>query len=180
MAVSNRLVQEWRKLRPYFSLLDFEEKPSTRIAWLVRGLVFAVAAWLLWGRLVAASRPLLSARPLPTIPTAEVDDYRFRLPERTRREIFTKIATAEIAERQRAIRERTWVIPGSPEGHQWSREDDRGHYERVALRNLAAEYRLSLSQMYLILDEGIRARWPGPDDNPLPGTSPALDPRTGW
>ncbi len=178
--MKSRLVQEWRKLRPYFSLLDFEEKPTTRIAWLVRIGVILAAGYLLFLRVGTATRPLLSARPLPAIPTAEVDDYRFRLPERTRREIFTKIAIAENAERERAIREKTWVIPGYPQGHQWSREDDRGHYERVALRNLALEYKVTLTQLYLILDEGIRERWPGPDGNPLPGTTPPLDPRTGW
>lgn len=176
----NRVLSEWRKLRPYFSLLDFDAKPTTRIGWLVRFGVIVAAGWLLWQRLVLATRPLLSAKPLPAIPTAEVEDYRFRLPERTRREIFTKIAAAENAERERAIRERTWVIPGYPEGHQWSREDDRGHYERVALRNLAIEYHVTLTQLYLVLDEGIREKWPGPDGKPLPGTSPPLDPRTGW
>jgi hypothetical protein len=176
----SRVSEEWRKLRPFFSLLDFEEKPRSRVGWLVRVLVMGGAAWLLWGRLVLGTRTLLSTRaPLP-IPTEELDDYRFRLPERTRKEIFAKIAVAEDAERQRAIREKTWVLPGYPNGHQWSREDDRGHYERVGLRNVAAEYRISLSQAYLILDEGIRARWPGPNGEPLPGTSPPLDPRTGW
>lgn len=176
----NRVLEEWRKLRPFFSLVDFEEKPRSRVGWLVRLIVMIGAAWLVGNRLVLGTRTLLTAKAPPAIPTEEVEDYRFRLPERTRREIFTKIAAAEIAERQRAIREKTWVIPGHPQGHAWSREDDRGHYERVALRQLAAEYRVSLSQTYLILDEGIRARWPGPDGEPLPGTSPPLDPRTGW
>lgn len=176
----NRVLEEWRKLRPFFSLLDFEEKPRTRMGWIVRLGVIAAAAWLVWGRLTVGTKTLLGSRPPPPIPTQEVEDYRFRLPERVRREIFGKIAAAEIAERQRAIRERTWILPGYPNGHQWSREDDRGHYERVALRTVAAEYRISLSQVYLVLDEGIRARWPGPDGEPLPGTSPPLDPRTGW
>ena len=59
-------------------------------------------------------------------PAEEIDDYKFRLPERTRREIFAQLAAAELAERARAIQANTW------KGHTWSREDDRGHYERVA------------------------------------------------
>jgi hypothetical protein len=71
-----------------------------------------------------------------------------------------------------AIAANTW------KGHLWSREDDRGHYERVKMRELAARYEGTLTQMYLILDEGIRNKWPGPDGQPLPATTPPWDPRT--
>ncbi len=30
------LLSEWKRLRPYFSLLDFGSAPSTRVAWAVR------------------------------------------------------------------------------------------------------------------------------------------------
>lgn len=165
------LVTEWQRLRPYFALLDFGAPPATRIAWAVRVCVLSFALVVLWKRIDVVTTPLLGAKPPPFIPSEEIEDYRFRLPERTRREIFTEIAVAEVAERKRAIEQNTW------KGHLWSREDDRGHYERVQLRQLAKKYNVSLTQLYLILDEGIRAHWPGPDGEPLPATTPALDMR---
>jgi hypothetical protein len=45
---------------------------------------------------------------------------------------------------------------------------------------MAGKYRISLTQAYLILDEGIRNKWPGPDGTPLPATTPPLDIRTTW
>ena len=169
-----RLVTEWKKLRPYFSLLDFGAAPSTRVAWVVRICVFSFAAVVLWKRISVTVAPLLNAKPPTPIPSEEIEDYRFRLPERTRREIFAEIAEAEQAERAHAIQKNTW------NGHLWSREDDRGHFERVLFRQLAKRYNISLTQVYLVLDEGIRARWPGPDGQPLPATTPPLNPRPTW
>ena len=169
-----RLLTEWTRLKPYFSLLDFGAPPSTRVAWVIRICVLSFAAVVLWKRLDTTTAPLLNAkRPLP-IPSEEIEDYRFRLPERTRREIFAEIAEAEQTERAQAIQKNTW------NGHLWSREDDRGHFERVFLRQVAKRRNLSLTQVYLILDEGIRAKWPGPDGRPLPATTPPLNPRPTW
>jgi hypothetical protein len=165
---------EWLRLRPYFSLLDFGDRPSTRVAWLVRIAVMAFAVVVLYKRLSVATAPLLEAKPPTPIPSEEIEDYRFRLPERTRREIFMEMAAAEIAERHRAAEANTW------NGHLWSREDDRGHVERMTLRSLAGKHKISLSQCYLILDEGIRNKWPGPDGNPLPATTPPLNIRSTW
>jgi len=168
------IITEWQKLRPYFSLLDFGTKPSSRVAWMVRIAVISFAVVVLYKRTGTATAPLLDAKPLPFIPSEEIEDYRFRLPERTRREIFTEIATGEIAERKRQVEVDKW------HGHLWSREDDRGHFERVEFRTLAVKHKISLSQVYLILDEGIRNHWPGPDGQPLPATTPPLDLRTTW
>jgi hypothetical protein len=168
------IVAEWLKLRPYFALLDFSTKPASRIAWAVRVAVFSFAIVVLYKRIGTTTAPLLDARPPNPIPSEEIEDYRFRLPERTRREIYLEIATAELAERKRAIEQDKW------RGHLWSREDDRGHFERVHFRQLATQHKLSLTQIYLILDEGIRNRWPGPDGALLPATSPPLDPRSTW
>jgi hypothetical protein len=165
------LVGEWKRLRPYFTLLDFGAAPSSRIAWAVRVAVFSFAVVVLYKRVGVVTAPLLDAKPLPFIPSEEIEDYRFRLPERTRKEIFAEIAIAELAERKRAIDQNTW------KGHLWSREDDRGHYERTEFRALAVRHKISLTQVYLILDEGLREHWPGPDGNPLPATTPALDQR---
>jgi len=166
--------REWRKLWPYLELLDFSAQPRSKAAWIARGVAIAIAVVALWRRVDAATTPLLSAKPPAPIPTEEIEDYKFRLPERTRREIFADLAKAELAERARAIQANTW------NGHPWSREDDRGHHERVAARAAAAKHKVSLSQVYLILDEGIRERWPGPDGNPLAATTPPFNPRSSW
>lgn len=168
------IVAEWQRLRPFFALLDFGAKPASRISWLVRIAVLSFALVVLYKRTNVATAPLLNAKPLPFIPSEEIEDYRFRLPERTRREIFTEIAEAELTERKRAVEHDKW------RGHLWSREDDRGHFERVQFRTLATKYKISLTQVYLILDEGLRGHWPGPDGNPLPATSPPLDLRSTW
>jgi hypothetical protein len=166
------IAREWRKIKPYLALLDFARRPETKAAWLVRAFAIAIAVFALWKRVEIATLPLLTTKPAPAIPTEEIEDYRFRLPERTRREIFAELATAELSERARAIAANSW------NGHLWSREDDRGHYERIAVRNAAAKHHVSLSQVYLVLDEGIRERWPGPDGNPLPATTPPLNIRS--
>ena len=162
-------VREWAKLKPYLSLFDFGARPASKAAWGVRVIAVMLALSVFWSRTTEATRPLLTAKPPLPIPTEEVDDYRFRLPERMRREIFADLATAELAERARAIAANSW------NGHLWSREDDRGHYERVAVRAAAARHRVSISQVYLVLDEGIRERWPGPDGKPLPADTPPLN-----
>ena len=96
------------------------------------------------------------------------------MPERTRREIFEQISENEQALREHALQTNSW------NGHLWSREDDRGHFERLFFRKLAKQHNISLSQVYLILDEGLRAKWPGPDGQPLPATTPPLNPRQTW
>ena len=165
---------EWDRLKPYFSLLDFGERPSSRVAWIVRTCVYGVAAVLLYQRAATVTAPLLKAKhPLP-IPSEEIEDYRFRLPERTRREIFEEIANPEQTQRAQAIETNGW------NGHLWSREDDRGHFERIYFRQLARKHNISLTQIYLILDEGLRAKWPGPNGEPLPATTPPLSIRSTW
>jgi hypothetical protein len=172
--MSERPRVDWNEIERTASLFDFAAKPTTRGGWVLRIGVMLIASWIALRKTNVLVSPLLTARPPGTIPNQELDDYRFKYPERTRREIFMEMATAELAERQRAIAANTW------KGHLWSREDDRGHYERVKMRELAAKYKGTLSQMYLILDEGIRSKWPGPDGNPLPATTPPWDPRTTW
>lgn len=172
--MSERPRLDWSEIERSLGLFDFATKPTTKGGWALRLGVMLVVAWFVVRRTSALVTPLVSARPPAAIPSQEIDDYRFKYPERTRREIFMEIATAELAERKRALAANTW------NGHLWSREDDRGHYERVKMRELAARYKGTLSQMYLILDEGIRNKWPGPDGNPLPATTPPWDPRTTW
>ncbi len=165
---------DWSRIQRNLQVFDFAVKPTTKAAWVVRLVVMLVAAWLVVKKTNALVSPMLSAKPPPKIPNEEIEDYRFKYPEEVRREIFMEIAKAEQAERRRAIEANTW------KGHLWSREDDRGHYERVKMRELAARYKGTLTQMYLILDEGIRKKWPGPNGEPLPATTPPWDPRTTW
>jgi hypothetical protein len=165
---------DWSRIQRNLQVFDFAVKPTSKAAWIVRLVVMLVATWFLVKKTNALVSPMLSAHPPGKIPNEEIEDYRFKYPERIRREIFMEIATAELAERQRAIAANTW------NGHLWSREDDRGHYERVKMRELAARYKGTLTQMYLILDEGIREKWPGPNGEPLPATTPPWDPRTTW
>lgn len=168
------VVRPWRMIVPYFALFDFSRRPDSKLAWLVRGVVVVLAVGVLVRRVDAATAVLRNAKPAASIPTEEIEDYRFRLPERTRREIFAELAEKELAERARAVAANTW------NGHLWSREDDRGHYERVAVRAAAAKHNVSLSQVYLILDEGLRERWPAPNGEPLPATTPPLHTRSSW
>jgi hypothetical protein len=63
-------------------------------------------------------------------------------------------------------------------GHAWSREDDLGYVLRQRAREAGQRYGLSITHAYLVFDEGIRQRWPGPDGQPLPATTSPLSLRT--
>ena len=118
--------------------------------------------------------PLLAAKPPPAIPTEEIEDYKFRLPERTRREVFAELATAELAERARAIQaEHVEGPPLVARGRPRALRAGRGPrcsgeaQESRCLRSTSCWTR------------GCRERWPGPDGKPLPATTPPLDLRSG-
>lgn len=115
--------------------------------------------------------PMLHEPEPPPIPQ-RTSMERFGMTETVRREVFRELADAEINERRRAITMNTWG------GHAWSREDDLGYVQRARAREVAARYHLSLTQMYLVLDEGIRNRWPGPDGQPLRATSEPISLRS--
>ncbi len=156
------------------SLLDLESRPSSKAGWILRGAVTVVAAVMLAKGAQSVVGPMLRTKPPPPIPSEELPGDKFRLNELERKEIFREFAAAEIAERARGISQNTW------NGHAWSREDDRGYIERTTARAAAARHHCSLSQVYLVLDEGIREKWPGPDGKPLAGTTPPHNPRTTW
>lgn len=160
------------KAARFAALLDFGALPKTKAGWAIRIAATIFAAVFCWRKVVLATHILVTAHAPAPIPTEEIDDYRFRLPEHTRKEIFEDLATAELSERARAKAANTW------NGHLWSREDDRGHYERVAARAAAAKYKISLTQVYLVLDEGIREHWLAPNGEPLPATTPPLNLRS--
>lgn len=140
--------------------------PRTRLGVLLRVGVHVMALVIS----VRATREFLAPMrgqappPLPVVagePTG--------LPIEIRRKMFAELAAAEIADRERDKKLNTW------KGHLWSQEDDRGWRERVLARSIAQRYHVSLTQVFLAFEEGIRAKWPGPDGQPLPATVPPLD-----
>lgn len=105
-------------------------------------------------------------------PAALVDgpgDVRYGMPLALRQEVFKELAAAEPHNRQSGAA----GFPGQP----WSQEDHRAAFERDVMRDVAARRKLNLTQVYLVLDEGIREKWPGPDGKPLMATTIPLDPR---
>jgi hypothetical protein len=125
-----------------------------------------VVAFVLAAKATAKVR---SAGPMPLVPPDGPDGERFGLSEAKRRAIFADFAAAE----PRSIQNGLSSFPTE----RWSAEDHRGAFERERAGLLAASHRLNLSQVYLVLDEGIRNHWPGPDGKPLnPHTIP-LKPR---
>jgi hypothetical protein len=96
-------------------------------------------------------------------------DVRYGLSEATRRELFKEIAAAEPNGRAQGAA----GFPGQP----WSQEDHRAAFERETMRSLAPAKHLNLTQVYLVMDEGVRAHWPGPDGKPLIATTIPLEPR---
>ena len=144
-------------------------RASTRPA-----LLRAVAAQLLAAlaaivALRAATWPVLRAPGPSDLPADGTNGVRFELPEAARREIFREIASSEPNARLRAAQ----AFPGDL----WSTEDHRASFERDLVRAIAQRRTLSLSQVYLILDEGIREHWPGSDGKPLSAQSYPLSPR---
>lgn len=150
------------------------EGPRSRVAILSVIAVHVVALGVLVGVTRKAVQPILSEPGPARIRAEGPGDQRFELDEKTRKAIFAELAAAELAERKRHVDGNTW------QGHLWSREDDRGWQEHTLVRTLASRHGVSMSIIYLVLDEGIHARWPGPDGKPLPANAEPLNLRTGW
>ena len=159
-------------LERYAALFDFARKPTTRAGWVVRGVVTLLAVAFLVRTFERQVGPMLKASPPAPITSSDDPENRYGLTAPVRHQIFTELATAELAERKRAIEANSW------KGHLWSREDDRGHNERVTARAVAGRHRVSLTQVYLVLDEGIREHWLAPNDSPLSALTPPLSLRT--
>jgi hypothetical protein len=121
------------------------------------------------------TRPLRTAAPPPPLPP-DSGDIRFGLHLEVRKQIFAELAAAEPNARVEGKKS----FPG-PE-LEWSAEDHRGAFERKTAASIAATRHLSLTQVYLCLDEGIREQWPGPDGQPLSPKVVPLHPRRkyGW
>lgn len=133
--------------------------------------VAVVALAVGWRVTTKVARPLLASKPQPVLSGDDVNGVRFGVPEATRRQVFADFAKAEPQSRANGVSS----FPG-PE-LAWSAEDHRGAYERKTAAELMGRYGLTMSQVYLILDEGIRGRWPGPDGQPLDPHTVPLNPR---
>lgn len=133
----------------------------------ILGAALTVGALLVGGNeLLVVTRDVWSTRrPAPLPPDG--GGTRFGVPEETRRAVFTEIAREDPSGRERA-REHF------PADQVWRREDDRSASERDTVRGLAASHHLNVTQVYLILDEGIRERWLGVEGKPLAATTVPL------
>jgi hypothetical protein len=160
--------------RSLVEALDFETPARSAIGGFVRIGAIILTTYAFLSVLKTTTAPLMVANTKTPLNGDEYEGHRYGMTLAERQAIFADLAAVEIAERQRAIAQNTWG------GHAWSREDDRGWKEMTAARRIAAERKRSLTQIYMVLDEAIRERWPGPDGNPLPPTTPPLDPRTTW
>ncbi|MBL8716541.1 MAG: hypothetical protein JNL79_11130 [Myxococcales bacterium] len=127
--------------------------------------VLIVAALITLGNV---TKELRHAGPPPSLPPDQ-GSVRFGLREEDRRAIFVDIASHEPSNIAIGVS----GFPGQP----WSQEDHRCAMERGTQADLARRHRISLTQAYLILDEGIRQHWPGPDGKPLNPKSVPLQPR---
>lgn len=91
----------------------------------------------------------------------EGSDMRFGLSEAARRRLFSEIVANEPEWRAKAHEHFKEA---------WRAEDDRAAFERDFVRDLAAKRRINVTVVYLVLDEGIRKRWPGPAGAPVEPT----------
>jgi hypothetical protein len=146
-----------------------DRRPSSRHALLLAIAVHSLATLAGVVAVRSVVLPVLEARGPAEFPSDGTNGVRFGLAETLRRDIFREIASAEPAARARGAQS----FPGEP----WSMEDHRAAFERDTARGIAQRRELSLSQIYLILDEGIRQRWPGPGGAPLSAQSYPLAPR---
>jgi hypothetical protein len=102
------------------------------------GCAWAVtlAAWFVW------LSPLVGARRIPVASR--------RVQPQVAQQVLHALAVREPFAWEQARRN----FPDA-----WSQGDDRAHMERDYIRSIAAQHHLTLSETYLILDEGIRTHW---------------------
>ena len=114
--------------------------------------VVVVTAWVL-------GVTMLSRAPVRPQPPAEP----------VRRALFDEVVREEPAARDRARDD--WAH------HRWSQHDAFGAFENERIVRLAEEKGLWPQDVFMVVDQGLRARWPGPDGKPLDTTTVPLKPR---
>ena len=90
--------------------------------------------------------------------------------EADQRALFDEIVREEPAARDRALDD--WAH------HRWSQQDAFGAFENERINNLAGQKGLWSQDLFRVVDEGIRAGWPGPDGKPLNLATVPLKPRS--
>ena len=146
---------------------ESERTTRTQLVAYLAASLFSLGVAGVW--VARTVRPITSEKAPPALVDREPNGVRFGLSEESRRAIFKEIAAAEPSARSNGVA----GFPGQP----WSQEDHRCAFERDTIRAIAARSGIDIAQVYLVLDEGIRDRWPGPDGKPLtPHTTP-LQPR---
>jgi hypothetical protein len=133
---------------------------------LARSSVLACAAAVC----VVVIRPIVLP-PMAPLP-APSGEERFGLGLRKRRAIFAELA----ADQESAAERGREAFPDDP----WSAQDHRGAFERDDFRAIAQKHGVTLTQVHLVFDEGIREHWTGPDDRPIDPTVVPLRPRRRW
>ncbi|MEO8874636.1 MAG: hypothetical protein ABI461_03535 [Polyangiaceae bacterium] len=139
--------------------------PETRSVLLATWMVRAIALLIALGIGLNLTRVVRTTPPPALLSTADplygIDDTRRHL-------IFSDLAADEAHARAESAQK----FPGEP----WSIEDERAAHERDRTREIAGNRKISVSQAYLILDEGIREHWPAPK-HALDGSVVPLKPR---
>ena len=147
-------------VRRFWANASPEKRWAARVLFEGLGLALALAY-------AATATHSLRTTPQPgALPTAP---DRLGIPEEKRRAIFAQLAGDE----PRARKESAEKFPGEA----WSIEDERAAHERDLARELAKTNKISVSSVYLILDEGIRAHWLAPNKKALDATVVPLKPR---
>lgn len=90
-------------------------------------------------------------------------------PSGDRRALFDELVREEPSARRKAIED--WPH------HRWSQQDAFGALERDRAARIAREKGSTTQDLLLVIDEGLRAGWPGPDGQPLDVTTVPLKPR---
>ncbi len=85
------------------------------------------------------------------------------------RSLFDEAVRGELNDRDEALDD--WAH------HRWSQLDAFGALENARLSRLAADKGLAPQDLFMVVDHGLRAGWPGPDGKPLDVKTVPLKPR---
>jgi hypothetical protein len=119
--------------------------PLTRSRIAAEFTLRAVALLFALGLLLHTTRAI---RTTPAPPALSVASPLYGISDEKRQKIFQDLAADDFHARVESAKK----FPGEP----WSIEDERAAHERDRAREMADNHKISVTQAYLILDEGIR------------------------
>ena len=106
---------------------------------------------------LSATRRVWSTKaPAPLAP--DDGEVRFGLDEAARKKLFAELVADEPEWRKKAHEHFKEA---------WRADAARAAFERDHVRALAGKRRVNVTVAYLVLDEGVRKRWPGPGGAPV-------------